>query len=134
MKQNYFQYNERVFQPDKGIAMGFPISSTMAEVYLQYIEETYIKQWLESKEILYYKHYTDNIFIIYNQNKTNEQTILEEINIIDQNFQFKMSTEENNIINYLDITIHRNNNNIDISIYRKPTGTDTTIQFSSNHP
>jgi len=24
-------------------------------------------------------------------------------------------TEENNIINYLDITIHRNNNNIDIS-------------------
>jgi len=55
MKQNYFQYNERVFQPDKGIAMGFPISSTMAEVYLQYIEETYIKQWLESKEIVYYK-------------------------------------------------------------------------------
>jgi len=34
----------------------------------------------------------------------------------------------------LDITIHRNNNNIDISIYRKPTGADTTIQFSSNHP
>jgi len=45
-----------------------------------------------------------------------------------------MSTEENNIINYLDINTHRNNNNIDISIYRKPTGTDTTIQFSLNHP
>jgi len=45
-----------------------------------------------------------------------------------------MSTEENNIINYLDITMHRNKNNIDIIIYRKPTGTDTTIQFSSNHP
>jgi hypothetical protein len=60
--------------------------------------------------------------------------ILEEINKIDKNLQFKMTTEENNTINYLDITIHRNNNNIDISIYRKPTGTDTTIQFSSNHP
>jgi len=45
-----------------------------------------------------------------------------------------MSTEENNIKNYLDIVIHRNNNNIDISIYRKPTGTNTTIQFSSNEP
>jgi len=45
-----------------------------------------------------------------------------------------MSTKENNTINYLDTAIHRNNNNIDISIYRKPTGTDTTIQFSSNHP
>ena len=66
--------------------------------------------------------------------KKNEQTVLEEMNKIDQNLQFKMSTEENNTINYLDITIHRNNNNIDISVYRKCTGTDTTIQFSSNHP
>jgi len=49
MKQNYFQHNGRFLQPDKGIAMGSHISSTMAEVYLQYIEETYIKQWLESK-------------------------------------------------------------------------------------
>jgi len=114
--------------------MGSPISSTMAEVYLQYTEETYIKQWLESKEILYYKRYIDDILIIYIQNKINEQTILEEINKIDQNLQFKMCTEEDNIINYLDITIHRNNNNIDISTYRKPTGTDTPIQFSSNHP
>jgi len=45
-----------------------------------------------------------------------------------------MSTEENNTINYLDISIHRNNDNMDISIYRKLTCTDTTIQFSSNHP
>jgi len=44
-----------------------------------------------------------------------------------------MSTEENNITNYLDIAIHRNNNNTDISIY-EPTATDTTNQFSSNHP
>jgi len=134
MKQNHFQYNERFLQPDKGIAMGPPISSTMAEVYLQYIEETNIKQWLESKEIAYYKRYVDDILIIYNQNKIHEQTILQEINKIDKNLQFKMSTEEKNTINYLDIAIHRNNNNVDISIYRKPTGTDTTIQFSSNHP
>jgi len=59
--------------------------------------------------------------------QTNKQTILEAINKIDQNLQFKMSTEENNKINCLDIAIHRNNNNIDIIIYRKPTGTDTTI-------
>ena len=134
MKHNYFLYNQRFLQPDKGIAMGSPVSSTMAEVYLQYIEETYLKQWLENKKIVYYKHYVDDILIIYDQNKTNKQTVLEEIYKIDQNLQFKISTEENNTINYLDITIHRNNNNVDISIYRKPTGTDTTIQFSSNHP
>jgi len=134
MKQNYFQYNDKFFQPEKGIAMGSPISSTMAEVYLQYIEETHMKQWLDSKEIMYYKRYVDDIMIIYDQSKTQDEIILHEINKIDKNFQFKKSTEESNTINYLDITIHRSNNNMDISIYRKTTCTDLTIQFSSNQP
>ena len=94
----------------------------------------YIKQWLDSKEIIYYKRHVDDILIMYDQNRTNEQTILHHINTIDRNLQFKMSTEENNTINYLDISIHRNNNNIGLNIYRKPTSTDTTIHFTSNHP
>jgi DNA replication protein DnaD len=32
LKQNYFQYNNQLFRPDKGIAMGPPISSTIAEI------------------------------------------------------------------------------------------------------
>jgi hypothetical protein len=52
MKQNYVQYNDKFFQPEKGIAIGSPISSTTAEVYLRYIQETYVKQWLDSKEII----------------------------------------------------------------------------------
>jgi len=105
----------------------------MTEVYLQYIEETYVKQWLDSEEITYYKRCVDDILIIYDQNKTNEQKILHQINKTDKNLQFKMSTEENNTINYLDTSIRRNNN-MDLNIYRKPTSTDTTIQFSSNQP
>ena len=38
MKQNYFQYEDQTFQPQKGIAMGSPISGTMAEIYIQYLE------------------------------------------------------------------------------------------------
>ena len=96
--------------------MGSPLSSTMAEVYLQYIEETYIKQWLDSKKIIYYKRYVDDILIVYDQSKTNEQIILYLINNIDKNLQFKLSTEENNKINYLDTLIHRNNTNLDLGI------------------
>ena len=49
LEQNYFQYNEAIFKTKKGIAMGSPISGTMAEVYLQYVESTHInnggRQW-----------------------------------------------------------------------------------------
>jgi hypothetical protein len=42
--------------------------------------------------------------------------------------------EINNCINFLDLTISRESSGLDISIYRKPTATDTTINYMSNHP
>ena len=66
------------------MAMGSPISGTMAEIYLQYLETTYIKHWLDNKEIIFYKRYVDDILIIYDQRKTNEQTLLHQINKVDK--------------------------------------------------
>ena len=54
MKQNYFEYEDQIFQPQKGIAMGFPISWTMAEINLQYLEAIHIKHWLDNKEVVFY--------------------------------------------------------------------------------
>jgi hypothetical protein len=93
--------------------MGSPISITVAEICLQFLEETHIKQWLESGEIVFYKRYVDDILIIFDQNRTNEQTIINQANSIDKHLQFKMSIEENKLTNYLDLSIHRNDNNID---------------------
>ena len=64
--------------------MGSPISSTIAEIRIQFLEELDIKQWLVSRQTLYYKRYVDDILIIYNQNKTNEQDILNHANNIDK--------------------------------------------------
>jgi hypothetical protein len=85
VKQDYFQYEGQIFQPEKGIALGSPISSTIAEIYLQYLENIYIKRWLGSKEILFCKHYADDILILYDQWKIDEQMILQKINGIDKN-------------------------------------------------
>ena len=49
----------KLYQPEKGIAMGSPISITMAESYLQYIEGTHIKQWWDAGKITYYRRYVD---------------------------------------------------------------------------
>ena len=108
--------------------MAFSVS-----IYIQFLEELYVKQWLDSKQILYYKRYMDDILIICNQNNINEQDILNHANNIDRHLQFKLSMEGNNLINYLDLSIYRINSNVELDIYRKPTSTDTTVHFSSNH-
>jgi hypothetical protein len=89
---------------------------------------------MESKEIIYYKRYIHNILIIFDQNKTDGKTIMSHIKNRDKHLEFKLSEEENDTMNYLDLSIHTNTNSIDIRIYPKPTHTDATIQFSSNHP
>jgi len=134
LQQNYFQYKDGFFQPKKGIAMGSPISGTVAEMYIQYVEAIHIKQWWETGEICYYKRYVDDILIIYNNHKIKNSTIKQRINTIDKNLEFKMTPENSNTINFLDLTLHRNSNNIELSMYRKPTSTDTTIHYKSNHP
>ena len=78
--------------------MESPLSSTVAEIYLQFLEEMSVKQWLESKEIIYYKRYVDDILIIFDQNKVTER-ITNHMNNIDKHLEFKLSEEENYTIN-----------------------------------
>jgi len=72
--------------------------------------------------------------IIYDQTKTHETAIHNTINDIDENLEFKMTTEENHIISYLDLSINRKPSHIELDIYRKHTHMDTIIHPSSNHP
>ena len=46
LNQNYFQYNEKYYKPRTGVAMGCPLSSTMAEIVLQDMEQSRIKHLL----------------------------------------------------------------------------------------
>ena len=47
LQQNYFIFQEKVYQPNKRIAMGSPISGTIAEVFLQHLEHIHIRPLLE---------------------------------------------------------------------------------------
>jgi hypothetical protein len=70
----------------------------------------------------------------YTTQTTHIQTILKQFNALHQNLDFTAETETDNKIHYLDITIHRTSKNWNISIYRKPTFTDTIIPYTSNNP
>ena len=85
---NYFITQEQIYQPDKGIAMGSPISGTIAEIFLQDLERTHIKPLIESKQILYYTRYIDDILIIYDTDNTNPDKLTQHANAMHENLQF----------------------------------------------
>jgi len=134
LKQNYFECQDTIYHPNKGVAMGSPISGTVTEIFLQHIENRQIKQLLDSKVITFYTRYVDDIFIIYDTNKTTTDEMKTYIDHIHQNIKLTPTFEDNTQINFLDILITRKKNELTINIYRKPTTTDITINYMSNHP
>ena len=94
--------------------MGSPISGIMAEIFLQHIED---KHLIDTKNIIYYIRYVDDILIIYDTRHINDNTIQNYINQIHNNIQLNPTHESNGQINYLDLTIIRNNTKLQIDIY-----------------
>jgi hypothetical protein len=64
MNQNYFLYEGKFYKPTSGVAMGSPLSSVIAEIFLQDLEQNRLKHLLEGKMIVCYNRYVDDIFII----------------------------------------------------------------------
>jgi hypothetical protein len=114
--------------------MGSPLSGTIAEIFLQHFEQTHLKHLLENKAIIYYTRYVDDILIIYNTEHTSPEHICEQANKIHPNLKFTPTHEEDNTISFLDLQLPRRHKKLDINIYRKPTTTDTTLNYLSNHP
>jgi hypothetical protein len=99
MEQNYLQFDQKIYQPNKGIAMGSPISGLIAEIFLQYFEQHIIKNSLDNNNIIFYNRYVDDILIIFYSKKTNYD-IQNFMNTIHKGLQFKATEETDNNISF----------------------------------
>jgi hypothetical protein len=106
LQQNYFSF-QNTYQPEKGVPTGSPISNTITEIFLQYLENTHLDHILESKHIVFYTRYVDDILIIYNAKYTNPEIIHQHINRTHPNLQVTPSHEHNNSIGFLDLLLIR---------------------------
>jgi len=79
--------------------------NTISEIFLQYIEDTYLKQLLDTKNIILYTRYVDDVLLIYDKKCINSNTFHEYINQIHPNLQLNPTHENNNCINFLDLLI-----------------------------
>jgi hypothetical protein len=123
----------KYYKQMEGLALGAPTSAILAETFIQHMEHKYIYPILNTQQIIAYYRYVDDILIIYNKKKTNIEETLTHFNNI-QPSKFTIEKEKHRKINYLDITIHRRNNQFEFSIYRKLMQTDIIIPNSSCHP
>ena len=112
--------------------MGAPSSSILSKIHLQFFQNTHIYDILLQHQIIGYFRYIDDILIVYNSN-TDIHKVLNQFNSISPTLTFTIETGQNKCINFLDITICKDQK-ISFKIYRKPIATDIIIPKDSNHP
>jgi hypothetical protein len=130
LSQNYFQFNNSYYL--QGLGMRAPTSSIFSEIHLNFLENTIIYNILEHKIIGYFC-YMDNILIVYKDSNTNIHKVQNLFNEVSPTIFFTIEEEENNSINFLDISNYKNNG-ISFKIYRKFTTTDLIIPYDLNQP
>ena len=95
ISQNYFVFLNKMYQPDRGAAMGSSISSTNAEIFLQYFEDKHIQHLPDTKHRTFYTRYVDDILIICNSKKIHLDLITASMNQIHKDIKFNPSHEDN---------------------------------------
>jgi len=132
--QNYFWFTGNTYVQKKGLATGAPNFSIFSEIYLQYVENTLIYDVLQKIKVEGYFRYVDDILIVCIENLTDINEIHNRFNSISLDLNFTLELEQDDALNFLDLTIKKTTTKMVYDIYRKPTTSDNIIPKDSCHP
>ncbi|XP_046401606.1 uncharacterized protein LOC124167667 [Ischnura elegans] len=103
----YFKYNDTFYEQTDGVAMGSPLSPVIANFFMESFEEEALSSATLKPRCFY--RYVDDTFIIWPHGRESLQHFLSHMNSRHANIQFTMEIEKDNRIPFLDILIHRKN-------------------------
>ncbi|XP_044764540.1 uncharacterized protein LOC123321102 [Coccinella septempunctata] len=135
LKQNFFQFDNKIFEQIQGLAMGYPIAPYLADRYMDYFEKTHIFNWGNefSPLIVYYYRYVDDIIILWKGTDQGFNDFVTYLNSSVNNIKFKNEHINDKECNFLDLNIKLLDGKHSFDIFRKPTHTDVSIDISSQH-
>ena len=110
--------------------MGYPISATVADIVMEYVEEAAISTALHPPQ--WWFRYVDDSHACLKRNLVNE--FHSHLNSIDPHLQFTIELDQNQRLPFLDTITTRSNGRVTVDIYRKPTHTDKYLHYDSHHP
>ena len=135
LDNNFCTFDDKIYKLNKGIPMGSPVSGALANIFLNQIEEDhilsdsnpfrrYIKKW---------SRYMDDVLCLWGGGTEDLDLFKDYLNGLLPELEFTVESEENQRLNFLDVTIVRTPDGFTFEIYRKPTTCGALIPADSNH-
>ena len=131
LKHNLFVFDDEQYLQINGTAMGTKMAPTYANIFMYYIENTFISSF-NLKPTAYFR-YIDDIFLIWPHGIHTLETFLEDANRTHPNISctHEYSTTA---VSFLDVIIKINNGIIATSLCKKHTNNHPYLHYTSCHP
>ena len=118
LKNNIFEFNEKVKQQVAGTAIGTKFAPPYACIYMDEVETEFLK--MQELQRLVWLQYIDDIFFIWNHSEDEHNKFLENLNKFKSNLKFRYEIPKDNI-NFLNLNVSMKESNLVNYLYFKET-------------
>ena len=131
LTNTYFSFQDRLYEQKEGSAMGSPISSIMANLFMEDFEIRALATSPCTPKL--WETFVDDTFTVIN--KIHKEAFLEHLNSVNSNIQFTSKEHcEDGSIPFLDMLITPDEEGrLKTTVYRKPTHTNQYLHWDSHH-
>ena len=136
LKNNIFEFDGKHYLQIQGTAMGTKMAPAYANIFMGKIEDRL--RSIGGDNILLWKRFIDDIFLVWIGTEEELKTYLEDINRVHRTIQFTCELSHTEI-NFLDTTLYKGprfkrEGILDIKTHIKPTNKQLYVHASSYHP
>ena len=131
LRSTYLQLGETFYEQMDGAAIGSPLSSVIAKLYLESLEEAAIRSSPFKHKL--WVRYVDDMFVIWPHGPDRLQSFHQHLNEQEPKIQFTVAEEKDDQLPFLDVRVSKEGGRLLTSVYWKPTRTERYIPYHSHH-
>ena len=135
LKNNYFQFDDKIYKQKRGVGTGIKLAPTYACIGVgKYEEMLFSSDQALLQKILLWKRFIDDVLMLFRGTKEECQNLVTWLNSLVPGtikFKFDFSYEK---INFLDLEIYIEDGLLMSNLFVKPTNSQLFLDFGSNHP
>lgn len=130
---SYFLFDNVLYKQEDGVGMGLPLGPTLANIFLCFHEQRWLKDCPSEFRPQYFRRYIDDCFLIFDDFSKVDK-FLEYLNCRHPRMKFTKEVEQNGSIPFLDVNVKKLGDKFSTSVYRKPSFTGLGLSYFSFIP
>ncbi len=139
LKECFFSWDGLLYKQSSGLPMGGRLSPVLANIFMEEFEYKVLSTTVPVPKMWF--RYVDDVFIVWNEEFGPYDEFLDLLNKQNPNIVLTVEAEKDRKLPFLDLMVKRpsfdkngkEQEALELSIYRKPSHCDRYIQYNSSH-